>query len=220
MAQVASVNVGRPRTISWRGREVTSAIWKAPVAGRVPVRGVNLAGDEQADRHAHGGPHMSLYAYGLDDYRWWEATLGRPVGPGAFGDNLTVAGLDPSAALIGERWAAGSAVLQVTAPRIPCYKLGIRMEDEAFPRRFAAAMRPGAYLAIVQEGEVAAGDPLEVVHQPDHQVEVRTVARAYHGERELVPSLLEAAELPASWRHWAEEHLPAAVVARRAGRAG
>jgi MOSC domain-containing protein YiiM len=220
MAQVASVNAGRPRTISWRGREVTSAIWKAPVAGRVPVRGVNLAGDEQADRRVHGGPHMSLYAYGLDDYRWWEATLGCPIGPGTFGDNLTVAGLDPSAALIGERWAAGGAVLQVTAPRIPCYKLGIRMDDEAFPRHFAAAMRPGAYLAIVQEGEVAAGDPLEVVHRPDHQVAARTVARAYHGERELVPSLLEAAELPASWRRWAEEHLPAAVASRRAGRAG
>jgi MOSC domain-containing protein YiiM len=220
MAQVASVNVGRPRTISWHGREVTTAIWKAPVKGRLPVRGVNVAGDQQADRSVHGGPQMSLYAYGLDDYRWWEATLGRPVGPGTFGDNLTVAGLDPSAALIGERWAVGSAVLQVTAPRIPCYKLGIRMDDESFPRRFSAAMRPGAYLAIVQEGEIAAGDPLEVVHRPDHQVAVRTVARAYHGERELVPGLLEAPELPTSWRHWAEEHLPTAVVARRAGRAG
>ena len=219
MAQVASVNVGRPRRVAWQGRQVTSAIWKSPVAGRVRLRGANLDGDEQADRRAHGGPQQSLYAYGLDDYRWWAATLGRPVGPGTFGDNLTVAGLDPSAALVGERWAVGSAVVQVTAPRIPCYKLGIRMDDEECPRRFAAAMRPGAYLAIVQEGEVAAGDPLEVVHRPGHQVTVRTVARAYHGERALVPGLLEASELPASWRRWAEEHLPAAVAARRAGRA-
>jgi MOSC domain-containing protein YiiM len=219
MAQVASVNVGRPRTIRWRGREVTTAIWKEPVAGRLPVRGVNVAGDEQADRSVHGGADKSLYAYGLDDYRWWEATLGRPVGPGSFGDNLTVTGLDPSDALIGERWAVGGTVLEVTAPRIPCYKLGIRMGDDAFPRRFAAAVRPGTYLAIVQEGAIGAGDPLEVVHRPGHQVTVRTVARAYHGERELVPGLLDAPELPGSWRSWAEEHHPAAV-ARRGRRAG
>jgi MOSC domain-containing protein YiiM len=205
MAQVASVNVGRPRTVAWRGREVTTAIWKAPVAGRVPVRGVNVAGDDQADRRVHGGRDQSLYAYGLDDYRWWEATLGRPVGPGTFGDNLTVAGLDPSAALIGERWAVGSTVLEVTAPRIPCFKLGIRMGDDLFPRRFAAALRPGAYLAIVQEGEIAAGDPIEVVHRPGHQVSARTVARAYHGERDLVADLLDAPELPEGWRAWAEQ---------------
>jgi MOSC domain-containing protein YiiM len=208
MARVASVNAGRARTIWWRDRMVTTAIWKAPVPGRVPVRGVNLAGDEQADRRVHGGPRMSLYAYGLDDYRWWEATLGRAVGPGTFGDNLTIAGLDPSAALIGERWSIGSAVVQATAPRVPCFKLGIRMDDEAFPRRFAAALRPGTYLAIVQEGEVAAGDPVEVVHRPDHQVDVRTVARAYHADRSLVPRLLEVPELPPSWREWADAHLP------------
>jgi MOSC domain-containing protein YiiM len=209
MPQVASVNVGRPRTIRWRGREVTTAIWKEPVPGRIPVRGFNLAGDEQADRQVHGGPYMALYAYGLDDYRWWEATLGRPVGPGSFGDNLTVAGLDPGAALIGERWAVGGAVVQVTAPRIPCYKLGIRMGDEAFPRRFAAALRPGTYLAIVQEGEIGAGDPLEVVHRPDHQVQVRTVATAYHADRSLASRLLEVPELPPSWREWASEQLAA-----------
>jgi MOSC domain-containing protein YiiM len=218
MPQVASVNVGRARTIRWHDREVTTAIWKAPVPGRIDVRGVSLAGDEQADRRAHGGPYQALYAYGLEDYGWWEATLGRPVGPGTFGDNLTVAGLDPGAALIGERWAVGGAVLQVTAPRIPCYKLGIRMGDQAFPRRFAAALRPGAYLAIVQEGAVGAGDPLEVVHRPAHQVQVRTVARAYHADRDLVPGLLGVAELPPSWREWAEEHLPGA--GRRAGQAG
>jgi MOSC domain-containing protein YiiM len=211
MAQVASVNVGRPRTIAWRGREVTTAIWKAPVAGRVPVRGVNVAGDDQADRRVHGGPDKSLYAYGLDDYRWWEATLGRPVGPGTFGDNLTVAGFDPSAALIGERWAVGSTVLEVTAPRIPCFKLGIRMGDDSFPRRFAAAMRPGTYLAIVQEGEIGAGDPIEVVHRPGHQVTARTVARAYHGERDLLPVLLDAPELSEGWRAWAEKHHAAGI---------
>ena len=116
MAQVASVNVGRPRTVAWQGREVTTAIWKSPVAGRVRLRGVNLHGDEQADRRVHGGPEMSLYGYGLDDYRWWEAQLGRPVGPGTFGDNLTVAGLDPSAALVGERHLVPALL---DAPELP-----------------------------------------------------------------------------------------------------
>src|SRR4029453_17342126 len=125
--------------------------------------------------------------------------------------------------LIGERWSVGSAIVQATAPRVPCFKLGIRMDDEAFPRRFAAALRPGTYLAIVQEGEVAAGDPVdgghrpahtaardpvEVGHRPDHQVDVRTVARAYRGDRRLVPRLLEVPELPPSWREWADAHLP------------
>src|SRR4029453_1097422 len=110
--------------------------------------------------------------------------------------------------LIGERWSVGSAIVQATAPRVPCFKLGIRMDDEAFPRRFAAALRPGTYLAIVQEGEVAAGDPVEVVHRPDHQVDVRTVARAYHGDRRLVPRLLEVPELPPSLREGADGHLP------------
>src|SRR4051812_41988215 len=123
--RVVSVNVGRPRTAPWRDETVTSAIWKEPVSGPVAVRGVNLDGDDQADRHAHGGPDKAVYAYALDDYRFWQQELGRATEPGLFGENLTIDGLDVSHAVIGERWQVGSAVVEVCQPRIPCYKLGI-----------------------------------------------------------------------------------------------
>src|SRR5438270_2105704 len=148
-ARLLSVNVGRPRTLVWEGRTVTSAIWKTPASGQVALRGINLSGDDQADRQAHGGPNKAVYAYGLGDYRFWQEQLGIVPEPGLFGENLTIDGVDVSQARIGERWRIGSALLEVSQPRVPCYKLGIRLQDRAFPRRFAAAGRPGAYLRIV-----------------------------------------------------------------------
>ena len=207
-AVVESVNLGSPRTVRWRDRQVRTAIWKVPVAGRVAARGVNLAGDEQADRRVHGGPDKAVYAYAAEDLAWWAAELGRELGPGSFGENLTTRGLDLAAAVVGERWRVGSAVLEVAAPRIPCYKLGIRLGDQGFVRRFALAGRPGAYLRIVAEGEVGAGDPVALAHRPGHGVTVAEVARAYNLDRAAAPRLLAAAELPADWRAWA---------ARRAG---
>jgi MOSC domain-containing protein YiiM len=204
LGRVVSVNVGRPRTIAWRGGTLTSAIWKEPVTGPVAVHGVNLAGDDQADRRVHGGPDKAVYAYGLDDYRVWQNELGIAVEPGLFGENLTIDGLDVTHARIGERWQIGSALLEVSQPRIPCYKLGVRMQDPGFPRRFAAAERPGAYLRIVREGLVAAGDAVSVVYRPEHELTPALVARAYHADRGLLPRLLGAPELAASWRDWAE----------------
>jgi MOSC domain-containing protein YiiM len=208
-----SVNVGRPRTIAWHDGNVTSAIWKEPVSGRVLVQGVNLAGDDQADRRVHGGPDKAVYTYALADYGWWQTQLGIAVQPGLFGENLTIEGLDLTDALIGERWRIGSALFEVSQPRIPCYKLGIRLADPGFPRRFAAAGRPGAYLRIVREGAVAAGDEVSVVSRPEHEVTVAFVARAYHVDRSLVPRLLEVPTLSSSWREWAEK----IVAARAAG---
>src|SRR5919205_1072755 len=123
VARVISVNVGTPREVDTGRRIVRTAIWKHPVEGRVPVRGVNLAGDDQADRSVHGGPDKAVYAYAAEDTEWWERELGRQLGPGTFGENLTVRGLDVTGALIGERWRIGTALLEVTAPRIPCWKL-------------------------------------------------------------------------------------------------
>lgn len=208
-ARVVSVNVGRPRPVDAAGRTVETAIWKAPVAGRVRARGVNLDGDDQADRQAHGGPDKAVYAYGVDDYAWWEAELGRPLEPGTFGENLTVAGLAVSDAVVGERWAVGTATFEVSQPRRPCGKLGLRMGDPRFPRRFARAGRPGAYLRIVaepagREASVGAGD--EVVHRPDHGLTVAAVARAGEGDLTLVADLLAAPELPVHWVDWAFEH--------------
>ena len=108
-----------------------------------------------------------------EDYIWWEATLGRPLPPGKFGENLTLRGIDVSGALIGERWRVGSAVVEVTSPRVPCYKLAMTMDDPAFVKQFARALRPGAYLAVIEEGTVTAGDPVEVVSQAQSYAHAR-----------------------------------------------
>jgi len=200
---VESVNVGRPRPVPWRGQTVVTAIWKAPVAGRVPVRGVNVDGDEQGNPEVHGGVDKAVYAYAGEDADWWAEQLRREVGPGSFGENLTTRGLDVTGAVIGERWRAGSVLLEVSSPRVPCVKLGIRMGSQQFPRRFAAAGRPGAYLRVLADGEVAAGDPVQVVHRPSHGLTVGDVARIYHDDHARAPRLLEAPELAEGWREWA-----------------
>ena len=157
--RVESVNVGEPRAVEVNGHTILTAIWKSPVDGRVPLRGVNLRGDDQADRTVHGGPDKAVYAYAAEDTELWEAELGVSLGPGAFGENLTVRGLPVSDAVIGERWAVGSALLEVAQPRLPCFKLGVRMGDPGFPKRFAATGRPGAYLRVIRQGDIGAADP-------------------------------------------------------------
>jgi MOSC domain-containing protein YiiM len=204
---VLSVNVGTPRTVNYRGTPITSAIWKQPVDGRVAARGVNLDGDGQADRAVHGGVDKAIYAYSREDYDWWESELERPIAPGTFGDNLTVAGLDPSAALIGERWRVGSAVLEVSEPRFPCHKLGVRMDDPRFLKRFAAARRPGTYLRIVSEGEIGAGDEIEVLDRPPHNVTIGQFAEAYLGDHAELSDLLAADRLSDDWRSWIVERV-------------
>jgi MOSC domain-containing protein YiiM len=201
---VVSVNVGTPREVSWRGQTVRTAIWKDPVAGRVKVRGVNVDGDEQGNREVHGGVDKALYAYAAEDYEWWAAELGWELAPGTFGENLTVRGIDVGGALVGERWRAGGILLEVSQPRTPCFKLGIRMGSQRFPRQFAAARRPGAYLRILAEGEVAAGDPVEVVHRPGHGLTVAEVSRIYHDDHAAAARLLQVPELAGTWRQWAE----------------
>jgi MOSC domain-containing protein YiiM len=182
-----------------------SAIAKHPVDGRVRVQGVNVAGDAQADRRVHGGPDKAVYAYAAEDTEWWEAELGRSLGPAAFGENLTVRGLAVSEAVIGEHWAVGGALLEVAQPRLPCFKLGLRMGDPLFPRRFAAADRPGAYLRIVREGDIGAGDRIDVVRRPEHGVTSALVSRALLRDRHLLGDALRAPELPGDLREWMEE---------------
>jgi MOSC domain-containing protein YiiM len=201
---VVSVNVGTPREVGYRGNTVRTAIWKDPVAGRVKVAGHKVAGDEQGNPEVHGGPDKAVYAYAAEDYRWWSSELARELAPGTFGENLTLRGIDVSNALVGERWRVGGTVLEVAQPRIPCFKLGIRMGSQRFPARFAAAGRPGAYLRIVDEGEVAAGDPAEVVHRPGHDLSVAEVSRIYHDGHADAGRLLQVPELAGTWRPWAE----------------
>ncbi|MBD5635749.1 MAG: MOSC domain-containing protein [Candidatus Eremiobacteraeota bacterium] len=206
-AQLISVNVGATRTFYAGKRSFESAIGKRPVAGRVVLRGVNLAGDDQADRNAHGGPDRALYAYAREDYRWWEAQLERALEPGLFGENLTVGGIDVSGALVGEEWRVGEAVLRVTSPRIPCYKLAHVVGEPDFVKRFAQAHRPGAYLAVVTEGDVAAGDRVEVTWRPPRGLALDTFTRIYFAERELAAELLEAPGMTAAWREWAQREI-------------
>jgi MOSC domain-containing protein YiiM len=161
LPNVISVNVGTTRTVKWRGRMVTSAIWKEPVDGPIAVAGVNLDGDDQADRRVHGGADKAVYAYATEDYDWWAAQVG-PLRPGTFGENLTTIGIDLTGAHIGDRWRVGSTLLEVAQPRQPCFKLGIRMGDDAFPGAFEKAGRPGVYLRIVSAGSIIAGAPIDV----------------------------------------------------------
>jgi MOSC domain-containing protein YiiM len=205
--KVLSVNVGGIRVFDYNGRPARSAIWKSPVGGRVAARGVNLTGDDQADRKAHGGPDKAVYAYAVEDARWWEQEIGRPFVAGEFGENLTTEGIDPNQALVGERWQIGTTVLEVSEPRIPCWRLGVRMNDKMFPRRFTGALRPGTYLRIVAEGEVGAGDAINVVERPDHDVTIRDVFRIYISDYEEVGRLLAVPRMSESWRRWAQDLL-------------
>ncbi len=207
VATVLSVNVGGVREFDYNGRPAKSAIWKTPVNGRVTVRGVNLEGDDQADRKAHGGPDKSVYAYAMEDMRWWKEKLGRSLQYGEFGENLTTEGVAVNDALVGERWAIGSAVFEVSEPRIPCWRLAVRMNDQLFPRRFTEALRPGTYLRLVDEGDVGAGDEIRVVGRPDHDVTIRDIFRIYTRDRGEVERLLAVPRISESWRGWAEHFL-------------
>jgi len=205
VSRLLSVNVGRPRQVHVRrGRPIYSAIGKAPIEGRVRVEGVNLAGDDQADRRVHGGPDKAVYAYALEEIRQWEDELGRPLGAAAFGENLTTEGIDVSGALVGERWRIGTTLLEVVQPRLPCFKLGLRMGDPTFLKRFAESSRPGAYLRIVAEGELGAGDAIEVdlAALPDHGVSMRLLSDALLLDDALIPQALAAPQLIPSLRDW------------------
>jgi MOSC domain-containing protein YiiM len=219
--RVISVNVGRPETRPGGRRFVRSAIWKAPVDGPVRVEGVNLEGDDQADRRVHGGPDKAVYAYAIEDTALWEDELGRSLGPATFGENLTTSGLDVCGAVVGERWRIGTVELEVCQPRLPCFKLGARMGDPRFVRRFAEASRPGAYLRIVTEGSLSAGDEIDVVSRPSHGVTMALMSEAILLDHSRLPEVLAASgALTDEWRGWiAERAVVETGFARRSSQA-
>lgn len=198
---VISLNVSPVRTVHYGAKAITTGIFKTPVRGRVALKGVNLHGDDQADRTVHGGPDRAVYAYALEDYAWWQDQLGHSLPPGQFGENLTTCGVDVSHALVGERWRVGSALLQITAPRVPCYKLAMKMNEPRFIKRFAVALRPGSYLSILVEGEVEQGDVIEIVSRPPHDITIAKMTQIYLFERDRLSELLVPG-LPVSWREW------------------
>ena len=169
-----SVNAGRPAELDTGRRTLRSAIVKQPLAGPTRLRATGLDRDEQADRENHGGPYKAAYAYAREDQAWWAGELDRDIPPALFGETLTTEGLDVNGAEIGELWRVGTAEVTVSGPRVPCSKLAARMGDPAFVKRFTLAGRPGAYLTVVTEGDVRAGDAIEVLERPGHGVSVAT----------------------------------------------
>ncbi|MER5281182.1 MOSC domain-containing protein [Streptomyces sp. NPDC002809] len=203
--KVLSVNIGRPRPNPWKGLGATG-IDKRPVAGPVAVAdpgpkgtgAVGLAGDRVYDVQHHGGFDQAVYAYAREDLDGWEPELDRTLANGAFGENLTTLGLDVNGALIGERWRIGpDVVLEVSCPRIPCVTFQGRLGREGWIMRFTQAALPGAYLRVIEPGDIRAGDPVEIVHRPDHDVTVALAFRAMTLDAELLPRLLVADALPA-----------------------
>ena len=168
MMKVISVNVGRPHEFTIRGEIVVTSIFKDPVMGRVRIGALNLDGDEQSDLTVHGGVNKAVYAYPSEHYAWWRERLpDAELGWGAFGENLTIEGLIESTTCIGDRLRIGTAELVVTQPRQPCYKLAYKFGREDMIKRFRQSGRSGFYLRVAREGDVGAGDSIELLSRPE-----------------------------------------------------
>ena len=189
-ARVISVNRGQEADLLIGRRPGRSAIDKRPVAGPVAVGSLGLDGDECADKEFHGGVEQALYAYAREDLDWWTDQLGRELRNGSFGENLTTAGISVTTALIGEIWQVGTAVVQVTSPRVPCVTFKSWLDEPHWVKRFANAGRTGAYLRVLSEGSVRAGDELRVLSRPDQKVTVGESLRAYYGDQQMMSRLL------------------------------
>ena len=194
-ARVVCVNVGCEVAASWAGGLKRTAIDKRPVTAAVPVGTLGVDGDVQSDKDHHGGPDQALYAYAREDLDSWEAELGRRLGGGVFGENLTTRGLDVTGALVGERWRLGNdCVLQVCAPRIPCRTFAGWLSEHGWVRRFTERGNPGAYLRVVIPGRVRAGDPIVIEDRPGHDVSIGLMFRALTTQKHLLPQLLAAGD--------------------------
>ena len=201
--RLLSVNVGRPREVEWEGKTVRSAIWKEPVEGPRMVRRINIDGDDQADRLAHGGEHRAVFVYQIDSYRYWERELGRDdFSHGQFGENFTVEGLADDEVCIGDRYRIGGALFEVTQPRVTCYRLGIRMDEPAMPSLLVAHHRPGFYLRVLEEGEVQAGDAIVKVADGPERLTIAQVDALLYLPNKSRPLLERALRVPALSEGW------------------
>ncbi|MFC5825425.1 MOSC domain-containing protein [Nonomuraea insulae] len=205
--RILSVNVGASIDAEWAGDLKRTAIDKRVIGHRAEVRVNGLAGDERADIEHHGSTDQAVYSYAREDYDWWEGELGRELRDGRFGENLTTSGLDVNGALIGERWRVGSAVLEVTGPRIPCVVFRNWMDEPGWLKRFTAAARPGAYLRVVELGELGVGDEVEVLARPEVGVSVGDWFRARHGDRDALRRILAVPGHDGKWDEMAKRIL-------------
>ena len=209
--KIVSLNVGRPRLVVWEGQSVSTGIYKSPVEGRVMLRTLNLDGDRQADLNVHGGPYKAAYLYPSEHYDYWRDELpGVELPWGMFGENFTTEGLDESSVNIGDRFRLGEAEVVVTQPRMPCYKLGIKFGRMDMLKRFLASGRTGFYFSVEREGEVTAGDKVELLARDKHNVTVADITRLYSRDRkdfETMHRAVEVEALPESWRQHFQQQL-------------
>lgn len=201
--KLISINVGQPREVHWQGKTVTTGIFKEPVSGPVRLRPLNLEGDRQADLTVHGGVDKAIYIYPAEHYDYWRGELPDMQLPwGMFGENFTTKGLLEDQVNIGDRFRIGTAELMVTQPRLPCYKLGLKFGRVDMVKRFLASRRTGFYLAVLQEGDVKAGDVIELVSRDENNVTVADIVRLYAFQKDDVATMWRAMQveaLPAGW---------------------
>ena len=211
LMKVVSVNVGLPRTVQWRDQPVTTGIFKSPVEGPVALRRHNLEGDRQADLSVHGGPTKAIYVYPIQHYTYWRGELPDvDFGWGHFGENFTVDGMDEGSIYIGDEFSVGTTRLVVTEPRMPCSKLSVRFGRADMPKRFLQSQRTGLYFGVVEEGEVQAGDTLELLSKHPEGLSVADVTSLYTTERgniALLKKAISVTALPDSWSGYFEHQL-------------
>jgi len=204
--KLISVNVGQPRRVPWQGQTVATGIFKEPVEGSVQLRRLNLDGDQQADLKVHGGPNKAVYVYPSEHYEFWRRELpGTELPWGAFGENFTTEGLLEDGACIGDRFRVGSAVVAVTQPRMPCYKLGIKFGRNDIIKRFLASRRTGFYFSVAEEDVVRAGDAVELLAREENRVSVADIVQLYvadYPDPDLLRQAAGLAALPANWRDY------------------
>jgi MOSC domain-containing protein YiiM len=208
--KLISVNAGLPREVTWNGKAVTTSIWKEPLSGPVRVSALNIRGDRQSDLAVHGGADKAVYVYPSEHYDFWRRELpGVELPWGAFGENFTTTGLSEEFR-IGDRLRIGSADFVVTQPRMPCYKLAIRFGRPDIVKRFLKSGRTGFYLAVKREGEVAAGDPVQLLARAENSLSVADIVRLYTADSDNQEMLMHAtrlAGLPAGWRDYFRKRL-------------
>ncbi len=198
MMRLLSVNVSLPKEISHNNKTVTTGIFKEPVQGRVVLRRLNLVGDGQADLENHGGEYKAVYAYTMEHFDYWKRELGRSdFSVGQFGENFTVQGMGEDDVHTGDLFRVGSAMVQVTQPRAPCFKLGLKMGSAHFPKLFLSSGRVGFYLRVLEEGEVGAGDVIERVRMDPERMTVREMVRLLYVDREDREALERALRIQA-----------------------
>jgi MOSC domain-containing protein YiiM len=209
--KLISVNVGLPREVAVNGGGVSTGIFKHAVSGAIRVERLNLVGDRQADLSVHGGPYKAVYGYPAEHYDYWRRELAEDDLPwGMFGENLTTEGLHESAVYIGDRYRVGTAELVVTQPRSPCYKLGIRFGRPEMVKRFLHSGRSGSYFAVAQEGEVKAGDSIELLSRDANSLPISDINKLYASEkkdREMLERAVQIKGLSESWRRYFQEQL-------------